>query len=262
MLLEWTMDDEDQQHLEEMLRTYKRRLRVLEQQEASAGPRTPPEVRTEIDDVRTQISNITSKLSNLITKKAIDTVSRSSNSSLVIVNEDNIDFTHTGGHLGLPQSFACALNFYIDNSGDRPISLQSFSCRVGINDIFDEFLIKRIGTIFSASKLMKGSLSANKYSYQFVDRDVINLPLMIRNGVMLPLTLFIQIDVNEYRVDDLFEIYNWIMKLNIVLTYKIFEQGCTKEEVMNISVDCKQLRKIVAEVTSRYRAEQKKNPNR
>jgi ribosomal protein L40E len=56
------MDDEYRRHLEGLLRTYQRRLRPLEQQAATFGPRTPPEVLMEIDDVRAEVARLTEEL--------------------------------------------------------------------------------------------------------------------------------------------------------------------------------------------------------
>jgi hypothetical protein len=56
------MGDEYRRHLEGLLRTYQRRLRPLEQQAATYGPRTPPEVLMEIDDVRAEVARLTEEL--------------------------------------------------------------------------------------------------------------------------------------------------------------------------------------------------------
>jgi hypothetical protein len=49
------MDHEELQHQEDLLRSYRRRLRILEQQEALLGIRTPPEILLEIEDLRNKI---------------------------------------------------------------------------------------------------------------------------------------------------------------------------------------------------------------
>jgi hypothetical protein len=56
------MDDSLTRHLEDLLRTYQRRLRVLEIQEATYGSRTPPEVIIEIEDVRAKIAQTQTEL--------------------------------------------------------------------------------------------------------------------------------------------------------------------------------------------------------
>lgn len=56
------MDDEQRQHLQLLLQTYQRRLRYLEQQVATFGPRTPPEVRIEMNDVEAEIARVTAEL--------------------------------------------------------------------------------------------------------------------------------------------------------------------------------------------------------
>ena len=56
------MDDEERQHLEDLLESYHRRLRLLEKQEALLGPRTPPEILIEIEDTRIRIKQIGSRL--------------------------------------------------------------------------------------------------------------------------------------------------------------------------------------------------------
>jgi hypothetical protein len=53
--VETTMDSEELAHLKEVLRSYKRRLWVLEGKEALQGLHTPPEVLIEIEDLREKI---------------------------------------------------------------------------------------------------------------------------------------------------------------------------------------------------------------
>jgi hypothetical protein len=56
------MDDKQRQHLDELRRTYQRRLRVLELQAASFGLSAPPHVLTEIEDIREKIAAIDTQL--------------------------------------------------------------------------------------------------------------------------------------------------------------------------------------------------------
>jgi hypothetical protein len=52
------MDDEQSKHLEGLLNTKQRRLRALEERMALEGPRTPPEVKIEIEDLQADIARI------------------------------------------------------------------------------------------------------------------------------------------------------------------------------------------------------------
>lgn len=56
------MNNEHYLHLQTLLQTYQRRLRLLEQQVAIFGPRTPPEVRIEMADVEAEIARIMAEL--------------------------------------------------------------------------------------------------------------------------------------------------------------------------------------------------------
>lgn len=56
------MHNEYYLHLQTLLQTYQRRLRHLEQQVATFGPRTPPEVRIELADVEAEIARVTVEL--------------------------------------------------------------------------------------------------------------------------------------------------------------------------------------------------------
>src|SRR5262245_23991141 len=56
------MDEQERQHLEELLQNYRRRLRPLEKRESYEGPRTPPEILMEIEDIRTKIAGIEIRL--------------------------------------------------------------------------------------------------------------------------------------------------------------------------------------------------------
>jgi hypothetical protein len=68
------MDDEQQRHLEDLLRAYQRRLRPLERRAALQGLNTPPDVLFEIEDIQAEIARIEAKLS---TKTIATTTSRS-----------------------------------------------------------------------------------------------------------------------------------------------------------------------------------------
>lgn len=56
------MTDDERQHLQQLLDTYRRRQRVLEQQIATFGPRTAPEVRIELDDVTAAVAGLQAEL--------------------------------------------------------------------------------------------------------------------------------------------------------------------------------------------------------
>ena len=56
------MEDDERQHLDELSRTYRRRLRYLEQREALLGVSTPPEILIEAEDIRGKIDLIGQKL--------------------------------------------------------------------------------------------------------------------------------------------------------------------------------------------------------
>jgi len=57
------MDDEQLRHLERLRETSLRRLRVLEQQAATFGVRTPPEITLEIEDLRRTLVDLEQQLS-------------------------------------------------------------------------------------------------------------------------------------------------------------------------------------------------------
>ncbi len=56
------MDDEQRQHLQNLLRTHRRRLQELEQQVAVFGIAAPAHLRTESDEIRREIASITGQL--------------------------------------------------------------------------------------------------------------------------------------------------------------------------------------------------------
>lgn len=58
------MDDEQLRHLERLRGTSLRRLRLLEEQAARSGPRTPPEIIIEIEDLQRTLAELEQQLSN------------------------------------------------------------------------------------------------------------------------------------------------------------------------------------------------------
>jgi hypothetical protein len=74
------MDEEERQHLEELLRVYRRRLRSLEKQAAQFGARTDAQVLSEIEDVRDEILRIKSQLGGMFIAPTSNTPIHSANS--------------------------------------------------------------------------------------------------------------------------------------------------------------------------------------
>lgn len=64
------MDIEQQQHLQELYKTFQKRLRILEQQSAVQGLRTPPETIIEIEELQLKISTIEKQIANYNNKTA------------------------------------------------------------------------------------------------------------------------------------------------------------------------------------------------
>jgi repressor LexA len=56
------MDDDEKQHLLDLLRIYRRKLRLLQRQVAIYGPRTSPDVLIELEEVEAQITHILAQL--------------------------------------------------------------------------------------------------------------------------------------------------------------------------------------------------------
>ncbi len=59
------MEDEEREHLTELLRLYTRRLRPLEKQIAAYGMRTPPDIIIEIEDIKNNITQIKKQLETI-----------------------------------------------------------------------------------------------------------------------------------------------------------------------------------------------------
>jgi tetratricopeptide (TPR) repeat protein len=64
------MDDEQLRHLERLRETSLRRLRLLEEQAARSGPRTPPEIIIEIEDLQHALADLEQQLSSARTAEA------------------------------------------------------------------------------------------------------------------------------------------------------------------------------------------------
>src|SRR6266508_2090058 len=56
------MDEDTRQHLEDLLQTHKRRLRVLEKQAAQYGTRTDPQIIMEVEDIQHELVRIRKEL--------------------------------------------------------------------------------------------------------------------------------------------------------------------------------------------------------
>lgn len=104
------MDDQERQHLEDLLHMYRRRLRPLEKQEALLGPRTPPDIHMEIEDTRDKINQIEAHLlhsatSTLIKKPFSDSqsqlLSQKDNTSHAVLPAITANHTDTQGILGV-----------------------------------------------------------------------------------------------------------------------------------------------------------------
>lgn len=74
------MDEEERDHLEELLRVYRRRLRSLEKQAAQFGARTDAQILSEIEDVRDEILRIKNELEGMSSAATSNTPVHSANS--------------------------------------------------------------------------------------------------------------------------------------------------------------------------------------
>lgn len=63
------MSDDEQLHIQRLLKTLRERLKVLELQAAAQGLSTPPHITTEIDDLRQQIISLKSQLLNEVSSR-------------------------------------------------------------------------------------------------------------------------------------------------------------------------------------------------
>ena len=57
------MNDEERKHLQELLETSRKRLRLREQQAVIYGISVPPEVKIELDDLRAEVAGLEARLS-------------------------------------------------------------------------------------------------------------------------------------------------------------------------------------------------------
>jgi hypothetical protein len=130
-----------------------------------------------------------------------------------------IKFEHTGGHEELTQMFTAIIQGHLVNYGLHAGVLEEISFDVGVNGIYDEFVIKHLNLGIEFSPLLKNTQLSVHSSYK--KSDEIELPFVINAGFIQPFSLKVVFYINSYIQSEIEKTIAWLKQINFIVRYDV-----------------------------------------